>query len=431
MARKKSIHRALIFRLAITTLLLALILGTVVVVFEFDGIYDRVTERSFSAAEHLRWLIIEHLGPHGFTDKSKIKEQIQKLANESTRSPEGSFVFTRILDLDFNEVVMLSNNKYHNIKSVVAYGEKNLDRLSLVYHGYWRKMQLIGDDTVIYLGTELKNSANVRVGYIDGIYVVAPSFIAKAKWSAVITGLSVIGIVFLTTLLLYPVIVRLFRRVCALSSRLLEANMEILNTLGNVISKQDPQSEIHNYRVAIYAVRTAEVLELDQDVIRVLIKGAFLHDVRKLDIADNILLKSGKLTAAEFDAMKKHVAYGADVIAKSSRFAEAIPINNQQHDKHKITDVMIQKITRIFALVDVFDVLTANRPYKRAIGFEDAIEILEASKGSYFDQDILEAFFSIAHSLYDEYASCDDEKIREDICKIISTYFTPEDGFAI
>jgi len=123
------------------------------------------------------------------------------------------------------------------------------------------------------------------------------------------TGVAVI-IVIVTTLLLYPTIIRLVRRLAGLSENLLDANLQMLGVLGSAIAKRDSDTDVHNYRVTIYSVRLAEAVGLDEATIRSLMKGAFLHDVGKIGITDAILLKPGRLTEAEFAEMKKHVSHG-------------------------------------------------------------------------------------------------------------------------
>ena len=85
--------------------------------------------------------------------------------------------------------------------------------------------------------------------------------------------------------------------------KLLDANLETLKVLGSAIAKRDSDTDAHNYRVTLSAVRTAEVHEVDQQAIQSVIKGAFLHDVGKIGVRDNILLKPGKLDDREYALM--------------------------------------------------------------------------------------------------------------------------------
>ncbi|MFA6310781.1 MAG: HD domain-containing protein, partial [Sterolibacterium sp.] len=124
--------------------------------------------------------------------------------------------------------------------------------------------------------------------------------------------------VLVTTLVLYPVIISLNRNVIKFTRDLLKGNIELMDVLGGAIAKRDSDTNIHNYRVSIYAVRLAEAVDLSKDKILNLIAGAFLHDVGKIGISDNILLKPAKLSEEEFSVMKTHVTLGVDILTKSN-----------------------------------------------------------------------------------------------------------------
>ena len=107
---------------------------------------------------------------------------------------------------------------------------------------------------------------------------------------------------------------------------------------------------------------------------RALLKGAFLHDVGKLGIRDAILLKPGKLDAAEFGEMKRHVAHGLDIIERSSWLRDATAVVGHHHEKWDGSGYgtgsaarQIPLPARIFAVADVFDALTSRRPYKEPL----------------------------------------------------------------
>jgi len=125
---------------------------------------------------------------------------------------------------------------------------------------------------------------------------MTPTQVNAARRNILSSAALAVGIVLAATLLLYPVIVQLMARLEGLSLNLLEANLEMIGVVGSTIAKRDGDTEAHNFRVTIYSVRVAEALGLDERMIRTLIKGAFLHDVGKIGIRDNILLKPGKLT---------------------------------------------------------------------------------------------------------------------------------------
>lgn len=433
MGHKRSIHRTLIFRLAIATLCISAVLSAIVVFIQFRIIDERVIDRAILGTERFRWLIMENLDTPGLGDHEMIRRAMQSSASARIKHKDGHFVFARVLDLDFHEIAKVSDKEYKHIAAVIDYAEKGHDRAALEKQGAWQDIRRIDKAVVILLGTELKGSDNKRVGYIEGVFAVAPEILTEAWWEVLFTTLIAVGIVLLTTLLLYPVIIQLLRRVTSLSADLLHANLEILNVLGSAIAKRDSDTDIHNYRVTIYAVRIAQELHLDDDEIRTLLKGAFLHDVGKIGISDNILLKPGKLTPEEFEEMKKHVRYGVDIVNRSTWLGDAIHIVGSHHEKYDGSgydenkhDTGIPRIARIFAIADVFDALTSKRPYKEPLGFEESMKILTENKGNHFDPEILDAFTKISRSLYDEYANRDDDKPRRDLNQINAQYYHPD-----
>jgi HD-GYP domain-containing protein (c-di-GMP phosphodiesterase class II) len=109
----------------------------------------------------------------------------------------------------------------------------------------------------------------------------------------------------------------------ALSSRLLESNLSLLRSLGNAIAKRDADTDAHNYRVTCYAVSLAEALGVGKETIAELVLGAFLHDVGKIGIPDQILLKPGRLTSEEFQVMKTHAMLGIEIVAGNPWLAGA------------------------------------------------------------------------------------------------------------
>jgi HD-GYP domain-containing protein (c-di-GMP phosphodiesterase class II) len=308
-----------------------------------------------------------------------------------------------------------------------------LDRAALRERGDWEKVSRVEGGPVIHIGHALQNSSGRRVGYIEGIFAISPGYLEQARLQAAVTALIAAGIVLLTTLILYPAINRLLGRVSGLTTGLLHANLEILNVLGSAIAKRDNDTDIHNYRVTIYAIRLGQELGLSGAEMRSLIKGAFLHDVGKIGIRDSILLKPGRLTHEEFQEMKQHVRHGLDIVGRSAWLKDASPVVGNHHERYDGTGYLeslsgsdIPKVARIFAIADVFDALTSKRPYKAAMGYEESMKILQEGRGSHFDPEIMDSFAKIAPELYDTYANRDDKTPRDDLRRIGAPYFGPD-----
>jgi len=195
-----------------------------------------------------------------------------------------------------------------------------------------------------------------------------------------------------------------------------------MSVLGGAIAKHDNETNMHNYRVTLYAIALAEAINLPSDKMMGLIKGAFLHDVGKIGIKDSILLKPGKLTPLEFEEMKYHVEFGVDIISKSQWLEDAKDIVAYHHEKWdgsgylaNLSKEQIPYIARIFMICDVFDALTSKRPYKEPISFETSINIIKEKSGNHFDQNLVVAFCKISKTLYREISQIDDEKQLHDM----------------
>ncbi|MGO9147175.1 MAG: HD-GYP domain-containing protein [Desulfomonilia bacterium] len=430
--RKHSIHRILISRLVLEAICISVALMAGVIFIEFRNINDRVAAQVVPAAELFRYAIMDNLDSPGLGDHARIRNIIGRYPLRKKRPADGHFVFARILDADFHEVARYTDFSYEHINDVKDYLLKTADNATPMQRGVWTRTARVGSAAVVHMRYELKNSADIRAGYIEGIYAISPVFLRKARLSAVYTALIATGIVLLTTLILYPSINRLMRNILSLSAGLLHANLEILNVLGSAIAKRDNDTDIHNFRVTIYAARIAEEMHLGEDEIRTLTKGAFLHDVGKIGISDTILLKPEQLSEEECEEMKKHVGHGLDIVKRTEWIHDAALVVGNHHEHYDgtgypngMSSTEIPLVARIFTIADVFDALTSKRPYKEALGFDETIEILKRDRGKMFDPEILDVFMKIAASLYETYANRDDDKPRDDLRRIGEHYFAP------
>jgi HD-GYP domain-containing protein (c-di-GMP phosphodiesterase class II) len=163
---------------------------------------------------------------------------------------------------------------------------------------------------------------------------------------------------------------------------------------------------------------------------RSLIKGSLLHDVGKIGVRDRVLLKPGKLDREEFEEMKLHVRHGLDIVGRSRWLADAMPVVECHHEKMDGTGYpaglngeTIPLLARIFAIADVFDALTSQRPYKKAFSYDEAMSIMREGRGTHFDPRLFDALSEFSRELFDTYARDESGRAREDAAALIDRYF--------
>jgi HD-GYP domain-containing protein (c-di-GMP phosphodiesterase class II) len=426
-----TIHRLLISRLVISAIVVSLLVSSLVIYYAKGSVSEIAVDRSLQGAMNINVLAADILNEPGLPRRNEMQALINRVIpyRQQNNYASGQYVFVLIKTLDGSEIARLSDRGVDTNKAINAIQQAALpvpQKASQVHH----TLKELDNKFYVLLTVPLVTRQNDVAAYVEAIFAVSEKEINKVKARRLRAILISIGIVLLTTLLLYPTIVRLLNRVTRMSRQLLDANLETIQLLGSAIAKRDSDTDIHNYRVSIYSVRLAEKLGLTPAEIQSLIKGAFLHDVGKLGIRDNILLKPGRLDKDEFEEMKNHVQHGMDIVARSSWLQDAEEVVGHHHQKFDGSGYFggkqgkdIPLNARIFAVADVFDALTSRRPYKEPMSFEKAMSILQEGSETHFDPDVLEAFQAIAHTLYEMYGRGDEDRARQDLENIIETYF--------
>ena len=180
----------------------------------------------------------------------------------------------------------------------------------------------------------------------------------------------------------------------------------ILFALAKIIEAKDRYTEGHTERVTGYAHELARKIKLSDDQIEALRIGSLLHDMGKINVPDDILNKPGKLDAQEFEKIKEHPAWGAKICKNLKSVKDALPVIKWHHEKIdgsgypdglKGDDIPIT--AKIMAVVDVYDALSTQRPYKKAFSQEKCFQILreEVAKG-WWDREIVENFIELMQS---------------------------------
>jgi putative nucleotidyltransferase with HDIG domain len=174
----------------------------------------------------------------------------------------------------------------------------------------------------------------------------------------------------------------------------------VLMILRHFISK-DQYTENHSYRVSVYATRIAGCLGLRPDRIEDVRASALLHDIGKLQISRELLYKAARLTHEEFEEIQKHVAKGVDLLESvGGSLRRVIPIILAHHDKfdgsgyHPTRGEDIPLEARIISVADVYDSLTSDRPYRKAMSPFDARDIIIKGSETEFDPRVVAAFES-------------------------------------
>lgn len=270
------------------------------------------------------------------------------------------------------------------------------------------------------------------VGHFQGVYHLHDDQLTTIKRQSYYAILMALLVAIFTTVFIYPVVYKLYKKLIIRSSEVVTANTDILKSLGSAIAQRDSDTNTHNYRVTYNSVKLAEKLGKKPTFIRSLIKGAFLHDVGKIGISDSILLKPDQLTTEEFAIMKRHVLIGADIILNISWLQDALDVISFHHERYDGTGYLcglqenkIPEVARIFAIADVFDALLTHRPYKAPFTFTKTMSILREGSGTHFDPVLLIVFEQIAPKLYaDIYVDDDEERYNDQLDQVLKKYFT-------
>lgn len=180
----------------------------------------------------------------------------------------------------------------------------------------------------------------------------------------------------------------------------LERAEAVLFTLAGSIEGKDPYTHGHCERLSDYSARLGEHLGLTGDEITALRRAGVVHDIGKIAVPDAILLKPGRLTEDEWKIMKEHPLVGERICAPLKSFRLVLPIIRHHHEKldgsgypDRLRGDVIPVTARVLQIVDVYDALTTERPYKKAFSSSDALLTMKAevAKG-WWDPHIFEQF---------------------------------------
>ncbi|MBC7293789.1 MAG: HD-GYP domain-containing protein, partial [Thermoleophilia bacterium] len=171
---------------------------------------------------------------------------------------------------------------------------------------------------------------------------------------------------------------------------------------SRAMDMRDKETEGHTLRVTELTVQLARVLGVPEEQIVHIRRGALLHDMGKLGIPDAILLKPDRLTPEEWEIMRRHPQYAYEMLSPIEYLRPAIDIPYCHHERWDGTGYPrglkgeeIPLAARIFAVADVWDALTSNRPYRPACPEEKALAYIREQAGRQFDPQVVEAFLGL------------------------------------
>jgi len=177
---------------------------------------------------------------------------------------------------------------------------------------------------------------------------------------------------------------------------------QLLVGLLNALDLRDTETRGHSRRVGLYARRLAEELGLGPEECLEVERGALLHDVGKIGVSDAILLKKGPLTDEEWVFMRMHTIFGFNIIRPIDFLESAASIVRSHHERYDgkgypdgLSGSSICIGARVFAVIDTYDAMTSDRPYRKALDPSIAREEIELNRGSQFDPRCVDAFLHI------------------------------------
>jgi ribonuclease P protein subunit RPR2 len=185
-----------------------------------------------------------------------------------------------------------------------------------------------------------------------------------------------------------------------------------VSALSNAVEARDAYTGQHAERVSFYGMQIATVVGLRVDEVTRLQFGFLLHDIGKVAIPDAILYKPDRLTDEERALMEQHPLIGAEIVGRVEFLAESVEVVRSHHERWDgrgypdgLAGEEIPLAARVFAVADVLDALTTDRPYRPRSSFPVAREMITAESGTHFDPQVIEAFNSLEDRVFEEIAA--------------------------
>lgn len=185
----------------------------------------------------------------------------------------------------------------------------------------------------------------------------------------------------------------------ALSENIFSSIIGALNSLLNALDARDTYTKDHSHRVTKYAVEIAKSMECPQEVVDSISFAGPLHDIGKIGVRDDILLKKGGFTEEEREIMKSHVVRGEEILRPLNLLVSERAVVLYHHERWDgggypkgLAGCEIPLVARIFSVADTFDAMTSTRPYRQALSLDVAKDEIVKCRGTQFDPEVVDAF---------------------------------------
>jgi len=213
------------------------------------------------------------------------------------------------------------------------------------------------------------------------------------------------------------------REISRINEELADKNEELekayLDTIGilrQTVEAKDPYTRGHSDRVSAFMVLIGKRLGLDEETLNILKIGGLFHDIGKIGVPDQILLKEAKLDDDEYSQIKQHPIIGVHILGEAKIFQDVIPIVHHHHERYdgngypsRLAGEEIPYIARICSVADTFDAMTSRRSYRDALPLETVIDEMRRNTGTQLDPNITPVFLDIVENHYEEIQKIQDE----------------------
>ncbi len=197
------------------------------------------------------------------------------------------------------------------------------------------------------------------------------------------------------------------------NQELIKAYDATIEGWSKALELRDREVKDHSSRVTGLAILLARAFHFTEDQIIQIRRGAMLHDIGKMAIPDSVLLKEGPLNPDERQVIQRHIEYGIEMLSKIRFLEPALDVLRYHHEKwngagypFNLREDQIPLSARIFAVVDVWDALTSDRPYRQALPTSEALQIIQSQSGVHFDPLVIDKFMTLG--LYKQSLVLDD-----------------------